>query len=202
MSEVNGPRRLDIRKYPNRRYYDTTHSRHLTLEQIYSLIRDGYEIQVTDSRSGEDITAKVLAQILLELDSPKLGVFPSPLLHRLIRANEQLVIDFTQKYFNQALTSFLDSQRQFETYLREAMNLRSTAPSPPDWMRMMLGPFVPPLWPRPVDGHTAESAANADPPGSEELHRLIGELREEIKDLRGQLARNRKRGGKKSKPAD
>src|SRR6516164_8936557 len=113
--------RLEINKYPNRRYYDKTRSRHLTLEEIYAAIRDGYEVQVSDSRTGDDNTAKVLAQIILELDPPKLDVFPVALLHRLLRANEQLVTDFTHKYFNQALMTFLDSQKKTEQYLRQAM---------------------------------------------------------------------------------
>src|SRR4051812_28138424 len=92
-------RRLVIRKYPNRRYYDSTRSRHVTLEDIHTLIRDGYDVQVTDSRSGQDITGRVLTQIIVELDSPKLDVFPVPLLHKLLRSSEQLVTDFVQKYF-------------------------------------------------------------------------------------------------------
>src|SRR5262249_14501375 len=122
-------RNLKIRKYPNRRYYDTTRSRHLTLEQIHDLVRDGYEIQISDSRTGADLTAKVLAQILLELDSPKLSIFPAPLLHRLIRANEQLFAEFTDKYFNQALSAFLESQKAFESYLRQTTQLGPIAPS-------------------------------------------------------------------------
>src|SRR5574338_298463 len=90
---------LKIRKYPNRRYYDATRSRHLTLEELYASVRDGYEISVSDSKTGQDITAKVLAQIIIDLDPPKLDVFPVPLLHRLIRANERLLQDFTEKYF-------------------------------------------------------------------------------------------------------
>src|SRR6478735_819048 len=108
---------LRIRKYPNRRYYDSTRSRHLTLEEIYAAIREGYEIEVLDSKTGDDITARVLAQMIIELDPPKLGIFPVPLLHRLLRANEQLVTDFTKKYFNQALEAFLDSQKKFEQSL-------------------------------------------------------------------------------------
>src|SRR5205823_3540835 len=51
---------LEIKKYPNRRYYDATHSRHLTLEEIRSLIQQGYDIRVTDAKSSADITAQVL----------------------------------------------------------------------------------------------------------------------------------------------
>src|ERR1041385_447641 len=97
---------LEIRKYPNRRYYDATRSCHVTLEDIQGLIRDGHDVRITDSKTGEDITAKVLAQILLELDPLKLEVFPAVLLHRLIRANEQIVREFIDKYFTRALTSF------------------------------------------------------------------------------------------------
>jgi len=123
-------KRLKIRKYPNRRYYDATRSRHLTLEEIHAAIRDGYEIEVTDSKTGRDITAKVLAQIIIELDPPKLDVFPVALLHKLLRTNEQLVQDFTEKYFNQALSTFLKSQRKFEKSLRSAMGLGFVAPPP------------------------------------------------------------------------
>jgi polyhydroxyalkanoate synthesis repressor PhaR len=83
--------RIQICKYPNRRYYDSTHSRHVTLDQIHQLIRDGHDIEVIDSKTRADITAKVLAQIIVELDPPKLGVFPVPMLHRLLRSNEHLV---------------------------------------------------------------------------------------------------------------
>jgi len=91
---------LRIRKYPNRRYYDSTRSRHVTLEEIHNLIRQGYEVEVTDSKTGQDITAKLLGQIIVELDPPKMGVFPVSMLHRLLRSNQELVGDFIQKYFN------------------------------------------------------------------------------------------------------
>ena len=140
------PRQLDLRKYPNRRYYDATRSRHVTLEEIHSLIRDGYEVQVTDSKTGQDITAKVLAQIIIDLDPPKLGVFPVPLLHRLLRSNEQLVNDFVGKWFSQPLAAFLDSQRSFEQYLRQSMGMRPAGPTVADWAGMMWGPFSPAAW--------------------------------------------------------
>src|SRR5690348_15810356 len=103
---TEGPQRLNIKKYPNRRYYDATRSRHVTLEEIYALIREGHEVQVTDSRTGQDITAKVLAQIIIELDPLKLGVFPVPLLHGLLRSNEQAVTELGRRYFEQLLGFF------------------------------------------------------------------------------------------------
>lgn len=184
-------RRLDIRKYPNRRYYDSTRSKHLTLEQIHGLIRDGYEIRVTDSKSGEDITAKVLAQIILELDPPKLSVFPAELLHRLIRANEQLVTDFTEKYFSNALSAFLESRRHFELYLREALNLGKTESGSPDWMRLVFGGF-PAAWNPPAPG--GKPAVPAGVPSAEaDLRRELRDLRAELETLRKSARARRKR---------
>ncbi len=185
-------RRLELRKYPNRRYYDATRSRHVTLEEIQSLIQEGYEIRVTDSKSGEDITGKVLAQILLEFDPPKLDVFPVPLLHRLIRANEQLVRDFVEKYFNQALHSFLDSQRQFEGYLRRTMGLAAGGPGMMDWSRLMINPFTPPFWGMgpPPPGHPAdspESASVPEPPQTQQLQDEVRQLRQQLQELQDRL---------------
>src|SRR6185369_3134878 len=139
-------KRLRIRKYPNRRYYDSTRSRHVTLEEIHNLIRQGYEIEVTDSKTGQDITAKLLGQIIIELDPPKMGVFPVSMLHRLLRSNQELVSDFIQKYFNQPLTAFFDSQRNMEQVFRQAMGVQSPAPTVADWAKMMWGPFNTSLW--------------------------------------------------------
>ena len=62
------PRTLEIRKYQNRRYYDSTRSRHLSLQQIHNLIIEGYNIRVLDAKTNEDITPKVLTQILLNMN--------------------------------------------------------------------------------------------------------------------------------------
>lgn len=191
-----GTKRLEIRKYPNRRYYDTTHSRHVTLEEIYQLIRDGYEVQINDSKSGQDITPKVLAQIIIDLDPPKLDVFPVPLLHRLLRSNEQLVTDFISKYFNQPLMAFLDSQRNFEQHLRQMMGLQSPTPTVADWAQMMWGPFNPSLWggqrANAAEAGAANSPANGGGPAGPadpDLRRLVVDLRQQILQLQEQLAR-------------
>src|SRR5436305_900237 len=181
-------KRLRIRKYPNRRYYDTTRSRHVTLEEIHNLIRQGYEVQVTDSKTGQDITAKLLGQIIIELDPPKMDVFPVSMLHRLLRSNQELVTDFIHKYFNQPLTAFFDSQRNMEQVFRQAMGLQSPAPTVADWAKMMWGPFNPSLW-----GNGAKGPGAADVPatrpgsnGSDDLRDVVNELRRQIAELKEQ----------------
>jgi polyhydroxyalkanoate synthesis repressor PhaR len=184
MSEpVNeSPEILNIKKYPNRRYYDATRSRHVTLEEIYALIREGHEVRVTDSKTGEDITAKLLAQIIIELDPPKLGVFPVPLLHGLLRSNEQAVTELARRYFEQFLGVFLTSQKDLGGYFGRMMGLRGQAPTFADWARIMWGPLgvVPP-------GAQAAPPAPASSPGPHPPVAPENGLREQVESLRGQL---------------
>jgi polyhydroxyalkanoate synthesis repressor PhaR len=192
------PRKLQIRKYPNRRYYDSTRSRHVTLEEIHALIRSGYDVQVTDSRTGHDITGKVLAQIIIELDPPKLDVFPAPLLHKLLRSSEQLVTDFVQKYFNQALESFLDSQRTMEQAMRSAMGLPTSAPTIADFTKMFWSPLKGTSWSATAatgPGTETPAPPPASPPspnGEQDLRAVIQDMQKEIERLR----RGKKPAGK------
>jgi hypothetical protein len=171
---------------------------------------------VTDSKSGQDVTAKVLTQIILDLDAPKLDIFSVPMLHRLIRANETIVQDFIDKYLNQAVTAFLDSQRQFEAVWRQSIGLPTGMPPGTDWMRSMMGPFVNPFWgagaagglPKPASGpsgaggdggggEVGEGAGAAGPPEEvEEQTRLrteVAELKSQVAALREALTEKRRK---------
>src|SRR6201998_3203012 len=143
------PRTLEIRKYQNRRYYDGTRSRHLSLQQIHKLIIEGYNIRVLDAKTNEDITSKVLTQILLEYEPVKLDMFSNELLIRAIRVNDRLLKDFVDVYFRQAFEAFCGSPRQVDQMLRQAHHLTSMLPAAasstanllPPWMH--LPAFVP-----------------------------------------------------------
>jgi len=174
--------RILLRKYRNRRYYDSTRSLHVTLEDIHNLVREGRDIQVTDSQTGEDITARVLAQIILEHDPIKLDVFPVAFLHRVIRANEPLIREFMDRYFSQFLQAYLDSQRQLSEYLRQAMGLGLPSAAGSDWLRMMMRPFGQIAFP---EGGRADQPSRADAAASEaaELRKLVRQLREQIVTL-------------------
>lgn len=88
-----GAEPVRIRKYPNRRLYDTSRSRHLTHEGVVDLVRQGRSVHVTDSRSGADITNVVLLQILIEREPAKLAALPSALLHRAMRVSPAEIYD-------------------------------------------------------------------------------------------------------------
>ena len=184
---------IQLRKYPNRRYYDITRSRHATLEEIHRLVCGGYDVQVTDSKTGEDITAKVLAQIILEHDPPKIGAFPVALLHEVIRANQPLIREFIEKYFSQAFLTFLESQRQFDRYLRDTLGLSGALPNGAGWAQVMMGPFAPPLVPRvpaaPRSGSSPPTPATEDGPQASdaELRKLVSQLQQQVEAVRQEL---------------
>lgn len=183
-------KKLEIKKYPNRRYYDATHSRHLTLDEIRSHIQQGYDLHVIDAKTHADITAQVLTQIILELDTPKLDSLPVPLLVRIIRMNDQLVKDFVDKYFNQALQSFLDYQQQVEDQIRRTHGLPAVFPSVSAWTKAMLQPIQSAFatgGAAPDNEAASPEAASPEapqPPNAEELHQVVRDLQQEVARLK------------------
>lgn len=177
-------KKLEIKKYPNRRYYDTTHSRHLTLDEIRSLIQKGYDINVTDAKTGDNITAQLLTQIILELETAKLDSFPVPLLLRLIRMNDQLVKDFIEKYFNQALQSFLNYQQQIEEEVRRAQGLPAAFPSVSAWTAAVLKPFTSAFASRGGDSSSHPPHATSEKGQNSGLHELVRDLQQQVSKLK------------------
>jgi len=101
---------IRIQRYPNRRLYDRAHRRYVTLAEIEALVRQGRVIRVQDSKTGEDLTRQVLTQILLERHPEKMELFPIPLLHGLLRAND-LATGLWEAYLRQALLALENLQR-------------------------------------------------------------------------------------------
>ncbi|MCZ6556015.1 MAG: hypothetical protein O6759_07855 [Candidatus Dadabacteria bacterium] len=91
--------RITIKKYSNRRLYDSTNKRYVTLDNIASLIREGSEIKVIDSKSGEDISKVILIQVILESEKNKEDILPVSFLHMLIKYGNKVAKDFFENYF-------------------------------------------------------------------------------------------------------
>ena len=192
------PRTLEIRKYQNRRYYDSTHSRHLTLEQIHKLIIEGYNIRVLDAKTNEDITSRVLTQILLEYEPVNLDVFSNELLTRTIRVNDRLLKDFVDVYFRQAFDAFCGSQKQVDQMLRQAHHLTSMLPAAAvSSAANLFRPWMPvsaPVPPAPVRANDFN-----DDSGSAAVQNEIAALREEVAKLKAQLEQGSPTPPKKQK---
>lgn len=181
MAEQGGTGRYEIKKYPNRRFYDVTRSKHVTLTDLYELVRAGNEIVVTDSATGADISNVVLTQIILEHDPPKMDLFPASLLHQAIQANQQMVRKFVDEYFSQAVNAFAESRKQFDAFLKRSGFSPLSTTAPMDWVRMLFPGMNPPSRP------PASQPEAAPPPQTDnmaDLRQQMTELREELESLR------------------
>lgn len=90
---------LQIRKYPNRRFYDTTRSRHVTLRSLYELVQAGHAVTVIDSRTGEEITNAILLQMLLDRAPSKVELLPAAFLHQMLRADRHDLRSLVEERF-------------------------------------------------------------------------------------------------------
>ena len=95
-----------IKKYENRRLYDTEESRYVNLEEVAALIRGGAQIQVVDAKSGEDLTRHVMAQIIVEDSRHDDGGPPLDFLRDLIKSQDQTQRDFLQWYLGTAADAY------------------------------------------------------------------------------------------------
>ncbi|MCP5539899.1 MAG: hypothetical protein H7A53_13015 [Akkermansiaceae bacterium] len=163
---------VEIRRYSNRRFYDTSRSRHVTLEEIRDMIRDGTDVSIVDAPTGEDITSRVLTQIILEFDERKIAVLPAVMLHRLIRSSESLLLDFISQYFTQATRLFQDSQQAARD----------------QWMRLMPFPGDPaPWWPTAGREPPPAPPARESAPDTDDLKQVIAQLREQLQDVQAEM---------------
>jgi polyhydroxyalkanoate synthesis repressor PhaR len=86
-----------IKRYSNRKLYDTEDKRYITLEQIAVLVRENQDIKVVDNQTGEDLTTVTLSQILLEQEKRKETSLPKSFFTNLIQRSTSQVMDFTKK---------------------------------------------------------------------------------------------------------
>lgn len=103
-----------IKKYPNRRLYDTLTSSYMTLGELKQLVIDSQEIVVNDAKSGEDITRSVLLQIILEEETCGVPMFSHSALVNIIRFYGQLMQGVLGSYIEQNMQSIMDLQEQME----------------------------------------------------------------------------------------
>jgi polyhydroxyalkanoate synthesis repressor PhaR len=151
---------VEIRRYPNRRLYDRSRRRYVTLQEIEELVREGRTVLVRDSRTGEDLTRSILTQILLERHPEKMEMFPVAMLHAILRAND-LALEFLRGYLRQSLAALEAVQKAAPAPLAAPGPLPFA--SPIDWMSAFL-----PGW--------AGAVPHAAAPPADALARRVHEL--------------------------
>lgn len=106
-----------IKKYPNRRLYDTEISSYITLEEVRQLVVDGEEFEVRDAKTGEELTRSVLLQIIADHEERGQPMFTTQLLSQVIRFYGDSLQGFMGGYLERSLQVFLDQQQQFRSQL-------------------------------------------------------------------------------------
>ena len=102
-----------IKKYPNRRLYDTEISSYITIEDVRQLILDGESFEVRDAKSGEDLTRSVLLQIIAEQEQDGEPMLSTQLLSQIIRFYGDSLQGFMGNYLERSMTAFLEQQQTF-----------------------------------------------------------------------------------------
>jgi polyhydroxyalkanoate synthesis repressor PhaR len=100
-----------IKKYENRRLYDTTHSRYVNLDEVAQMLQRGEEVQVVDAASGEDITRLILTQIIVEDAKATDSSFPLDVLRQMVIASGRAGQEGTLKYMKAMLDFYQNSYR-------------------------------------------------------------------------------------------
>ncbi|MEM7078826.1 MAG: polyhydroxyalkanoate synthesis repressor PhaR [Pseudomonadota bacterium] len=109
-----------LKKYPNRRLYDMTDSRYVTIEDVRALIAGGDSIEVEDSKDGEDITRSVLLQILAEQEAKGTGtVLTNRVIEHMIRFYGDQLGGVAARYIEQSMVAFLKHQEQMQSHFRQ-----------------------------------------------------------------------------------
>ena len=120
-----------LKKYANRRMYDTEKSEHVTLNKVAEMIRGGKRVEVVEAKTKDDVTAFILTQIILEEAKKRNILLPVPLLHLIIQYGENVLEEFFQKYLEQTIQNYLKykstGDEQFKRWLEVGMDLSDVA---------------------------------------------------------------------------
>jgi polyhydroxyalkanoate synthesis repressor PhaR len=160
---------VQVKKYGNRRLYDTMRSRYITLEDLAGIVRGGENVQVVDAKSGEDLTATTLTQILVE-GRGAARLLPLPLLVQLIRMGDDALAEFFGQYVTWAL----------QVYIQAREGAQSLNP----FAGLFGSPFSPGI-PRGFGATPPPPAQRSEQPSE------LQELRKELDELKKALKRRR-----------
>ncbi len=128
MTEVNGSEEpIIIKKYANRRLYDTSASKYVTLDHLSELVRDGKDFKVLDAKSGEDLTRSVLAQIIFDQENRAEGVLPVSFLRQLIQFYGDSFQSMLPAYLEMSMQGFAQQHEKWREYMHTTLGDKEKA---------------------------------------------------------------------------
>lgn len=204
-----------IKKYGNRRLYDTGDSRYVTLDELAAKIRSGADLRVVDAQTGEDLTQATLVQIVLEAGNAA-KFLPVQLLTQMIRLSDDALAEFFSRYVTGALDLYLQAKRGVQSLAAYNPLAQLPLAAGDALARMWMGaPYAQPPQPTaPYGGYPAppyvapppppepDGDAAPEPPSSNgsrdddvaAMRRELDELKQVIREGLGGRARKKRRG--------
>lgn len=168
------PQALIIKKYENRRLYNTETSQYINQEQVAQLVRDGYDVHVIDVATGEDITRLVLAQIVLDDARTPNSVFPLDVLRQMVVASGKATQENALRYMKAMMEMYQNAYRALPS------PLNAFGFMPPSWTQAEKATFA--------EATTAATAAPPEAAGAE-----VEELRRRMEELEALLSARKRR---------
>jgi polyhydroxyalkanoate synthesis repressor PhaR len=182
-----------VKKYANRRLYNTESSSYITLDNLAEMVHQGRDFVVYDAKTGEDITRGVLTQIIVEAEGKQgQNLLPTAFLRQLIGFYGDQMQSLVPKYLEQALSAFGQQQEQMRTAMQKTMgnlfpfgNMEEVSRQNVAMMERAMNFFTP--FYRSMDPSASGTATGAADAAGE-----IAALRAEVAALRAQLAEKTK----------
>lgn len=186
------PDRVIIKKYANRRLYNTSKSSYVTLDHLAQMVRDGQDFIVNDAKSGDDITRSVLAQIIFEEEAKGHNMLPANFLRQLIRLYGDTLQGFVPGYLDASMDTFARNQGKMREQVAKAFeanpalaNFEALARTNMEWFENAMRMFAP-FAGQAGAGRTGDGQDEAASSGKDaELEQLKAQLAE----MQSQLAK-------------
>ena len=176
-----------VKKYANRRLYNTESSSYITLDNLADMVRQGRDFVVYDAKSGDDITRSVLTQIIVEEEGKGQNLLPITFLRQLIGLYGGSMQGLVPKYLEHAMASFAQQQEQMRAAMQKTMgtlfpfgNIEEVGRQNMAIMERALSMFTP--------FYRGNKSAATPEPGSE-----VEALRAEVERLKAELAATQKK---------
>jgi polyhydroxyalkanoate synthesis repressor PhaR len=190
MSRTPGPNEtITIKKYANRRLYDTSTSAYVTLDHLSALVREGRDFIVLDARTNEDLTRSVLTQIIFEQENRRDGVLPVSFLRQLIQLYGESVQAVLPAYLELSMRNFASQQDKWRDYMKSALGEDAGTRAFDDQIRKNIEIFdeamriFTPFAPRPPRTDTPGETAQDDTETA-----TLAALQKQLTDMQAQLA--------------
>ena len=184
-----------VKKYANRRLYNTATSSYVTLDDLSKMVRAGEHFVVYDAKSGEDLTRSILTQIILEEDSKGRNLLPINFLRQVISFYDDSLRAFLPRYLELSMENFARNQEQIRRYIEGTLGRFFPMGPFEDMARQNMALFqraATMLTPTP-DAGAAENGDFSSPPAAEpgaeaETSRQIKDLNDKIEALQKQIS--------------